>query len=127
MPYSALCTLHLAIALICFATGFLSSIAYTRFTLRPDSQNHRASEHLYLHSFNTVKHHVVGQAGFGHRVISRKLLFKALSQVKEEETPKTPVLRESHFVTQVSVGELLASQGTYSKLPISDLFIYDRD
>ncbi|KAJ3573702.1 hypothetical protein NP233_g2273 [Leucocoprinus birnbaumii] len=45
-----------------------------------------------------------------------------MSQAKEETPPETPELKEAYFVTQVSVGELLATQGPEFHLAASIAF-----
>ncbi|XP_006456742.1 hypothetical protein AGABI2DRAFT_195752 [Agaricus bisporus var. bisporus H97] len=112
----------LAIAAATVATGVLAYLVYFDYKRRNDSQFRKKLRKEKKRVNKTVAEEKSQSAASDTAPSDTELLREALEQVKSEHVPSTSEEKETYFMTQVSMGEQLASQGPSLHVPAAIAF-----
>lgn len=87
-----------------FCSFFFGALVQTHVRVVAEKEKKRVAKEV-----EQTKKHELAEATSG---ITQANLREVLQQVKAEPEPRTPEEKEQYFMTQVSIGEQLAAQGT---------------
>ncbi|KAF9450959.1 MAS20-domain-containing protein [Macrolepiota fuliginosa MF-IS2] len=115
----------LAIAAATVATGVLAYVVYFDYKRRNDAQFRRKLRKEKKRIDKTVAQEQTSSPSGGPVLssdITPEMLRAALEQVKQEDPPTSTEEKETYFMTQVGMGEQLATQGPTFYLPAAIAF-----